>query len=1006
MLRKDRAPADGGGGIAFLIHHSVQFREISIQNPDDHLEIQAIEATIHNSQIEIYNIYLPPASSCPGYSLTEEAISGVLGELDGDVLVVGDMNAHHETWHSSTSCDQGQQRGVTLNNFINNSNLICLNTPHPTRLPTNGNPSSPDVSLLSAHLAADATWKTHINLNSDHLPITIDLHTEETSSTRLRKSYTNFRLARWPDFTRETEELFAAAVPTSNAAKDSKVFQKIINKISNKTIPTGYRPNHKPGLTPQIRSLTEQRDSIRREDPTDPTITALNQQITDQTRREATETWRAKVTTATPKSNLKKFWDLIRSLSGKKSHTPPNQPINFMGKSLSKPQSIAKRFNKQFTSIEPHCQDPCTRRIIRKIHSQHKLDQNFSPFTPEAVAKAIRKSRNSTATGPDNTTILHLKHLGPNGINFLCNIFNNSVRNATIPALWKSAIVIPIPKPGKKPEDSKSYRPISLLCPASKILERLVLPFLAILPNNTSQHGFKAMHSTTSALLPLTTSIAQGFNQEKPPSRTAAVAIDFSKAFDSIHHPTLLNKICSSHLHPNIIRWLTCYLRGRTAACRYLSALSKRRIIRSGVPQGAVLSPTLYNFFTVDCPSSARITTAYADDLTVAECFPDKTLDASHLSAHLNDSLGPITDWARENHLKIAPSKSSVTLFTPWTKQFNAHPQITTNNSVLPLEKNPKILGVTFDPQFTFTTHCKNIATKCSSRLNILKALAGTTWGHQKETLLTTYKALIKPVITYAAPIWYPPTCKTNVDSLQVIQNKALRVISGCHTMSPIPHLHAETKVLPIGTHLDMLCKQHLISSLRPTHPSRHYVRQPSGPRAGIRIPTLQSRFLPSISHLLSDDMAPIDDHEDLMREIHTSAVSSYLTAADENELLNSAPPEISMTENSLPRHHRATLSQLRSGYCSRLQDYRLRVGLSTTDTCPECGLAPHTVKHLFECAAHQTTFTPRDLWDRPVEVAAFLSRMTAFSELPPLEPPVPPPPPEPPPPDDGPDAV
>ena len=114
------------------------------------------------------------------------------------------------------------------------------------------------------------------------------------------------------------------------------------------------------------------------------------------------------------------------------------------------------------------------------------------------------------------------------------------------------------------------------------------------------------------------------------------------------------------------------------------------------------------------------------------------------------------------------------------------------------------------------------------------------------------------------------------------------------------------------------------------------------------------------------------------------------------------APPEIDRDEDQLPRHFRTTLSQLRSGYCSRLLDYRHRVGLSTTDVCPECERAPHTVRHLFECAVHPTALSPEDLWTHPAEVASLISGMSAFQDLPPLEQPVPPPPPEPPPPDAG----
>ena len=83
----------------------------------------------------------------------------------------------------------------------------------------------------------------------------------------------------------------------------------------------------------------------------------------------------------------------------------------------------------------------------------HILDSNFSPFSPEAMAGATKKSQNSTAEGPDQITMLHPKYLGQVGITFLCNIFNNSVKTGTIPAVWKRAIIVPILKPNKNPND-------------------------------------------------------------------------------------------------------------------------------------------------------------------------------------------------------------------------------------------------------------------------------------------------------------------------------------------------------------------------------------------------------------------------------------------------------------------------------------------------------------------------------------------------------------------------
>ena len=116
------------------------------------------------------------------------------------------------------------------------------------------------------------------------------------------------------------------------------------------------------------------------------------------------------------------------------------------------------------------------------------------------VKLAIAAANNSSARGPDGLTVLHLKHLGPRGIQFLTRIFNISVSTASIPSIWKNSIIVPILKPGKPGNQGSSYRPISLLCPAAKILERLVLPYiLGSLSTVPSQHGFKLVHSIVTA---------------------------------------------------------------------------------------------------------------------------------------------------------------------------------------------------------------------------------------------------------------------------------------------------------------------------------------------------------------------------------------------------------------------------------------------------------------------------------------------------------------------------
>ena len=170
-------------------------------------------------------------------------------------------------------------------------------------------------------------------------------------------------------------------------------------------------------------------------------------------------------------------------------------------------------------------------------------------FTTDLVRRAINSCRNSKTFGPDKLSIFHLKHLGPRAIEYITAHFTLSVTTCQIPAIWKSSLIIPIPKPGKCISVGTSYRPISLLFPAAKVLESLIMPTInKYLQPAPDQHGFRPDHSTTSALLQMTTDIAMGFNQRKPPNRTICVAVDLSAAFDIVFHNNLLSKIYRSQL--------------------------------------------------------------------------------------------------------------------------------------------------------------------------------------------------------------------------------------------------------------------------------------------------------------------------------------------------------------------------------------------------------------------------------------------------------------------------
>jgi hypothetical protein len=227
------------------------------------------------------------------------------------------------------------------------------------------------------------------------------------------------------------------------------------------------------------------------------------------------------------------------------------------------------------------------------------IDKDFAPFTTGNTLDRINSAKSSTAVGPDCLTVIHLNLLGHRGLEYLTNLFNLSVSCADLPAMWKAAVIVPVLKPGKPANAGNSYRPIFLLCPAAKVLERLLLPgIVAALPKSETKHGFAPLHSCVTALLPIATQVAIGFNRNKPASRSAMCAVDISKAFDAIDHTLLIEKIADSDLHLNLVHWLKAYLSGCKAWCIYGTATFREFILRTASRRGPSC-PLAFQLFCV-----------------------------------------------------------------------------------------------------------------------------------------------------------------------------------------------------------------------------------------------------------------------------------------------------------------------------------------------------------------------------------------------------------------------
>jgi len=458
--------------------------------------------------------------------------------------------------------------------------------------------------------------------------------------------------------------------------------------------------------------------------------------------------------------------------------------------------------------------------------------------------------------------------------------------------------------------------------------------------------------------------VSDGFNMKKPPARTLLLQIDLSKAFDMVNHEKLLRDLDSTTLPESTKRWFSCYLHGRQSRVNFRNKTSSARNVRTGVPQGAVTSPILFNFYLLNLPTppSGVKLIQYADDISV---YMSGT-DIEMMSATLTEYAASLVAFLTDRDLLVSAEKSTVTLFTPDTNEYKIVPLVKVDNTPVRLERTPKLLGVLYDTMYNFSHHIKETVKKGRSKVNVLKALAGSSWGQDKETLTITYKSIVRSTLEYAAPVWAPIISKTSWNDLQKVQNQALRVATGCYLKSNVDHLHQETKVLPLQEHSTMITKQFLAASFLPAHPGYKHLDKP---------PPARSRRPCSRMHKdeVSSKYQAGMSYKQTIKSIHTDTVQQCLDKYKPNKVLNSKPPEINKEELTLSRRERAELARLRSGYSQRLNSYNSIIDNKVQNRCPQCSVTPHDTYHLFNCGENPTLLNVIDLWTRPAMVAKFL---------------------------------
>lgn len=409
---------------------------------------------------------------------------------------------------------------------------------------------------------------------------------------------------------------------------------------------------------------------------------------------------------------------------------------------------------------------------------------------------SIINSITSDALGSDKINITMLKYCCPYILPFITHIMNVCIINNVFPDCWKTSHVTPLPKIDS-PEQLKDLRPISILPPLSKVLEKIVssqirkhLQIYNILP--AYQSGFRPNHSCTTALAHITDEIIKSTDDNK---LTALILLDYSKAFDCINHK-ILYSICSYiGLSTNSITFLTNYLTNRKQIVKFNNQLSNALILDRGVPQGSILGPLLFSIYTSNlhiCLTQCSVH-CYADDTQLFYSF--KPEDIYIANTIINNDIHNLAEASHEHNLIINPSKTVLMLFGKSKVRNHYKNLINIKIDDTPLEcvNEAKNLGLLMDTELRFKKHINNCIKKAMANLKKIYSSKDLLTKKTKQLLCDT---LVLSHFSYCDAVYGPCLDVATSRRIQLVQNACTRLICGVRKREHISHKIKEIKWL------------------------------------------------------------------------------------------------------------------------------------------------------------------------------------------------------------------
>ena len=484
------------------------------------------------------------------------------------------------------------------------------------------------------------------------------------------------------------------------------------------------------------------------------------------------------------KGNSSVLWKTLNEITSRKSSAPITS-IEIDGTSQTDVKSIVEGLNSHFSSIGMKLatliksrfgfiRQVITPNSVSDIWASTSFEFSFGDIDEQFVNKNLHELKTNKAIGLDRVSAHLLKDSANVLTPVLTKLFNRSLSSSIYPDIWKCGKVTALFKSGER-TDPNNYRPITVLPIVSKILEKAAhSQMYSYLQDNKLlspfQFGFRPKSSTEIALVDSTDSILENMDRGL---FTGVVSIDLTKAFDTVDHGILYDKLKRAGFADTSVNWLESYLTNRTQVTAVGNIYSSAKSVHIGVPQGSVLGPLLFIIYVNDLPSCIKHcnVSLYADDTVIYF----SSSDISVVEDKLNSDLASLSRWLNENLLTLNETKCKFFIFGSNQKLAKIKKiSLQINGCQIHDEDSFKYLGVIMHKNMTWLDHIDQLNVKLCQRLRVLRRVKHLL---HRDARITLYNSLILPLFDYADVVWGDKNNAILMNQLQVLQNNAARTI-------------------------------------------------------------------------------------------------------------------------------------------------------------------------------------------------------------------------------------